>query len=151
MRAPYRRVVVAVDGSPHARRAVAFLARLRPVAPVTVVQVVEPVRPPSMALLPAGIRATLSHEARRLDAARRRHAEQQVEAAAERLGAAGWRGRTRVREGVPIEEILAAVDEANADLLVVGARGTGGVARMLLGSVAEGALKRCPVPTLVVG
>jgi len=35
-------------------------------------------------------------------------------------------------------------------LLVVGARGTGGVARLLLGSVAEGALTRCPAPVLIV-
>ncbi len=36
---------------------------------------------------------------------------------------------------------------AGADLLVVGARG---VRHLLLGSVADGALNRCPVPVLVV-
>jgi nucleotide-binding universal stress UspA family protein len=150
MSAPYRKVVIGVDGSANARRTVAFVARLQPAAAVTVVQVVEPVRPPSMALLPAGIRATLGQEAARMETARRRHAERQLAVAAQRLEQAGWRVRTQVRTGVPIDEILAAVDETNADLLAVGARGAGDVAKMLLGSVAEGALKRCSVPTLVV-
>ena len=44
----------------------------------------------------------------------------------------------------------AAVEAVQANLLVVGARGVGGVARLLLGSVAEGALNQCPVPVLVV-
>ena len=34
--------------------------------------------------------------------------------------------------------------------LVVGARSTGGLARLLLGSVAEGVLDRSPVPVLLV-
>ena len=37
-----------------------------------------------------------------------------------------------------------------ADLLVLGARGTGGLARLLLGSVADGALRLATVPVLVV-
>jgi nucleotide-binding universal stress UspA family protein len=73
-----------------------------------------------------------------------------VRAVARRLERAGWRVRTEVRAGVPIEEMLAAVDETGADLLALGARGVGGVTHILLGSVAEGALKRSPVPTLVV-
>ena len=61
-RAGLRRVVLAVDGSPHSRRAAAFAARLAPPSGgrVTVVSVVEPVRPPSMALLP---RSSCGHTA----------------------------------------------------------------------------------------
>jgi nucleotide-binding universal stress UspA family protein len=33
---------------------------------------------------------------------------------------------------------------------VIGARGVGGVERLLMGSVAEGALDRCPVTVVVV-
>jgi nucleotide-binding universal stress UspA family protein len=44
----------------------------------------------------------------------------------------------------------ASVAEARADLLVLGARGTGGLARVLLGSVADGALRLATVPVLVV-
>jgi len=58
--------------------------------------------------------------------------------------------RPLVRTGAPLAELLAAVGAARASLLVVGARGAGGVARLLLGSTAEGALARCPVPVLIV-
>jgi nucleotide-binding universal stress UspA family protein len=35
-------------------------------------------------------------------------------------------------------------------VLVLGARGVGGVERMVIGSVAEGAVTRAPVPVLIV-
>jgi nucleotide-binding universal stress UspA family protein len=150
MRGPFRRIVIGVDGSRNARRAAAFVARLRPAGRATVVQVVEDVRPPSLALMPAGVRAALLASAAELETARHRRAERETRAAAALLARAGWRVRTEVRSGVPIEGLLAAAKDAGADLVVVGARGTGGVARMLLGSVAEGILKRSGVPALVV-
>jgi nucleotide-binding universal stress UspA family protein len=52
--------------------------------------------------------------------------------------------------GVPLPEVLAAIRAARADTLVLGARGVGGVERLLLGSVAEGALSQAPVPVLLV-
>jgi nucleotide-binding universal stress UspA family protein len=55
-----------------------------------------------------------------------------------------------VRRGAPLPELLAAVATARADVLVVGARGASGVERLLLGSVAEGALARARLPVLVV-
>ena len=45
---------------------------------------------------------------------------------------------------------LAATKTARAQLLAVGARGHGRLERLLLGSVAEGALHRAPVSVLVV-
>jgi ATP-dependent RNA helicase DeaD len=47
-----------------------------------------------------------------------------------------------------LEELLDAAK--GADVLVVGARGVGGVERLLLGSVAERVVSRAPVPVLVV-
>jgi nucleotide-binding universal stress UspA family protein len=66
------------------------------------------------------------------------------------LKRAGWRARGIVREGVPLVALLREAAASRADLLVVGARGTGGLARLLLGSVAEGVLERSPVPVLLV-
>jgi nucleotide-binding universal stress UspA family protein len=62
----------------------------------------------------------------------------------------GWRAQASVRTGVPLGELLKAARAARADLLVLGARGTGGLARVLLGSVADGALRLSRVPVLVV-
>jgi nucleotide-binding universal stress UspA family protein len=52
--------------------------------------------------------------------------------------------------GVPLGELLAATHATRADVLVLGARGVGGLERLLLGSVAEGALSRSPVSVLIV-
>jgi nucleotide-binding universal stress UspA family protein len=43
-----------------------------------------------------------------------------------------------------------AVESMQAELLVLGATGRSGVPHLLLGSVAEGALGRSPVPVLLV-
>ena len=144
-----RAVVLAVDGSPHSRRAAAFAARLTPPAGglVTVVSVVESVRPPSMTFLPASIRGRLAGEAAELERARLEAGRRCAEAAVRTMEKGGWRAQASVRTGVPLAEILRAVKEARADLLVLGARGTGGLARVLLGSVADGALRRATVPS----
>jgi nucleotide-binding universal stress UspA family protein len=147
-----RTIVLAVDGSPHSRRAAAFAARLTPPAGgrATVVSVVEPVRSPSMALLPPSIRGRLAGAAAELERARLDAARRCAEAAVRTMEKGGWRAQASVRTGVPLAELLEAVKEARADLLVLGARGTGGLARVLLGSVAAGALRLASVPVLVV-
>jgi nucleotide-binding universal stress UspA family protein len=148
-----RSVVLAVDGSAHSRRAAAFLARLTPPADggrVTVVSVVEPVRPRSMVLLPASIRGRLAGEVADLERARLDAGRRQAESAVGALDKGGWGTKVSVRTGVPLAEILQAVKEARADLLVLGARGTSGLARVLLGSVADGALRLAPIPVLIV-
>jgi nucleotide-binding universal stress UspA family protein len=48
-----------------------------------------------------------------------------------------------------LRELIDTVHTSRAELLVVGARGTSGVRRLLLGSVAEGVLSWSPVPVLL--
>lgn len=56
-----------------------------------------------------------------------------------------------VREGrPPWSEIVAFAQEAGADLIVVGTHGLGGVAHLLLGSVAERVVRLSPVPVVTV-
>lgn len=117
---------------------------------MTVVRVVEPVRVPSMPLVPSPMRAQIAGQA---DAANRSlvaAARRQVEAATAALAQAGWRARGVVRSGVPLAELLAAVRAEGADVLALGARGAGAVTHFLLGSVAEAALKHAPVEVLIV-
>lgn len=55
-----------------------------------------------------------------------------------------------VRRGNPEHEILALRKEIDADLLVIGRYGRGGLKRGRLGSIATSAARHCPVPVLVV-
>jgi len=55
-----------------------------------------------------------------------------------------------MREGVARRLILEAAREHGADLIVMGSHGRGGVARLMLGSVAERVVRAAEVPVLVV-
>ena len=57
---------------------------------------------------------------------------------------------TKLLEGSPLSCITDYVKEVNADFVVLGSHGHGMVASLLLGSVAEGMVRKAVVPTLVV-
>lgn len=57
---------------------------------------------------------------------------------------------TRLAEGDPAYEIVAAAKETAADLIVMGSHGRTGLGRLLLGSVAEVVLRKAPCPVLTV-
>ena len=58
--------------------------------------------------------------------------------------------RVVVREGFPPEEILAEAETGSHDLLVMGTHGRTGLARVVMGSVAERVIRASPVPVLSV-
>jgi nucleotide-binding universal stress UspA family protein len=149
--APIRNIVLAFDGSQNSQRAVSLVARLSPAnnERVTVVGALELVAPTSRAPTVAGVRASVSRGLKRINTARAKAAMRALNGAAHELNRGGWRTRTRLRTGEPLRELMETVKTARAELLVVGARGTGGVRYLLLGSVAEGVLNRSPVPVLL--
>jgi nucleotide-binding universal stress UspA family protein len=73
-----------------------------------------------------------------------------MDSAAALLKSAGWATETDIRSGSALVGLSRAVRAHRGDLLVLGARETGGLTRALLGSVAEGALNNSPVPVLLV-
>lgn len=60
------------------------------------------------------------------------------------------RHRVEVRDGDPVDVLLAAVEDEQADLLVVGSRGVGGRPELALGSTSLHVLQAARVPVLVV-
>ncbi len=57
---------------------------------------------------------------------------------------------TRVEIGRAAETIAQIADPSSFDLVIMATRGLSGLEHVLLGSVAESVLRRCPVPMLTV-
>lgn len=57
---------------------------------------------------------------------------------------------TQLAEGSPLHAVLDYVKSSGADLVVLGSHGHGVVASLLLGSVAEGMVRKATVPTLII-
>jgi nucleotide-binding universal stress UspA family protein len=57
---------------------------------------------------------------------------------------------TVVRQGVPWEEVRAVAEEVDADMIIIGTHGRKGIARALLGSVAEKILRTSTRPVLTI-
>lgn len=146
-----RRIVIGVDGSQQAARTVELIARLA--VPrggrVSLVSVVDAMRAPSHALMPAGTRTAVRAEVDRINRQRMTGAEKTTARAAATLKRAGWRVNSTIGIGAPLQELLAAVTRGRADLLAIGATGVGGLERLMLGSVAEGAMTHSPVTVLL--
>lgn len=64
------------------------------------------------------------------------------------LGGVAW--SRRVEEGAPLQVISEAATKIDADLLVIGTHGRSGIAKVLLGSVAEETLRALDVDILAV-
>jgi len=144
-----RAIVVGIDGSKAARRALAFVGRLVPPrgGRVTLVTAVELLTPPARGRIPGA--ASIAREVRRQNTIRTRAAMKELNRAASGLRSIGWQPRTTLVHGEPLRDLLGVVAASRAQLLVVGARGTSGIRHLLLGSVAEGALNQSPVGVLI--
>ena len=84
-----------------------------------------------------------------MDAAEGR-AEAVLDAAVERAADAGREIVTDTVVGRPARAIVDYAADNDVDEIVVGSHGRDGVARVLLGSVAETVVRRAPVPVTVV-
>jgi len=70
--------------------------------------------------------------------------------AASTLEAAGVRADTTLTVGNPAEEIIAAGDEGDYDLIVMGSTGAGRAVRFLIGSVSDRVVRHANRPVMVV-
>jgi nucleotide-binding universal stress UspA family protein len=140
----FKKIVVALDGSHCAEQALEVALRLAETerAELGICSVVDPVMvmgttPPSPAL-----------DLMVADA--ERATNRRVTSAVEKARAKGVVASGELRRGLPASQILAYAREFGADAIVMGTHGRGGVRRLLMGSVAEAALREAPVPVIVV-
>jgi len=138
-------IIVGVDGSPDAHRALEWAmqeaaARRAPLTVITVHQVAASGWIVAPSFLPAD-ELTMEHA--------RQVAEEAVAKAAAQLGEP-WPVAVTIRmvTGLPAQELIEA--SRDADLLVVGSRGGGGFARLMLGSVGDQVARHAHCPVVVV-
>lgn len=77
-------------------------------------------------------------------------ARKRAKARLEEVAAAAPGATAELLEGSPLPSVLDFVKKTDADLVVLGTHGHGRMAALLLGSVAEGMVRKAVVPTLVV-
>jgi len=143
-------VIVGMDGSEDSFQALRFLLSL-PLARQTklrLLSVVEPIHYPTSA--PGALRGHLVRMLKEIESERRGQLENVLEKAAAELEGSITRVTRSTPTGNPADVIVAAATAHDADLVVVGARGLGGVTRLLLGSVSEKVLRYARCPVLIV-
>ena len=137
------RVLVAVDGSPWSDQAVKHVVEHHgdALAEVSVVSVLPIERADGVSSEEGLPRRQLLKE----------EIERHLGSACAALHKAGIACKSIVRFGDPAQEILRLAQEMECDLIVIGRRGRGRAAKLLLGSVSEKVAKEAGCPVTVVG
>lgn len=140
----FKKLIVPVDGSTPSTAAVSLALHLArdEGAAVTFVHVIEVAKLAAMTS-PSSIDPAFAIESAQLNG-KEILAEAAGEAAGTKVAVS-----TALVEGDTVPAILELAVQKKADLIVVGSHGRGGLSRALLGSVAEGLLRRSSIPVLV--
>jgi nucleotide-binding universal stress UspA family protein len=149
LRHDLKHVLLAIDGSPHAERAVRLMARL-PLPADTIVQVAQvvTVHQPYAVVAPEFLveyHAAMTAAEKQETAA----AQARAQAVCDYLRRHGKQAEPLVLHGDPADEILKAVGTSETDLVIAGARGVSLIEGLLVGSVADRLLKMAPCSVLL--
>jgi nucleotide-binding universal stress UspA family protein len=148
-------VLVCYDGSADADAAIDEVAGLMPGAETVVLTVWEPfvdvlIGVGATGMAPGPVSPPVAGP--EIDTANRKRAAETADAGTARAQAAGLRARPLITggpQGAPTA-ILEAAEELDADVIVVGTRGLGGVKSYLLGSISHSVLQHADRAVLVV-
>jgi nucleotide-binding universal stress UspA family protein len=137
----FEKILLASDGSPDARQALVYARdlALRDGAQVVVVHAFDPV--PSYLGDPWRDRVTERHISA---------GQEMADRAAQSLQESDVDVIVEVLEGPPADAILKVADIRECDLIIMGSRGHGTLASLLLGSVSHRVLGHARVPVMIV-
>ncbi|MGH7392400.1 MAG: universal stress protein [Candidatus Rokuibacteriota bacterium] len=140
----YKRVVVALDGSPLAEGILPFILAIAGPLDMEIVllRVVTPITP---SVIEGTRHVELEDVPGRLADAR-----EYLAALAADLATRGLRTSVAVRHGEPVAEILAAAREEGADLIAMTTHGRSGLGRVLFGSVAQAVVRDAQIPVFLM-
>ncbi len=139
-----KRILVPLDFSEHARKALLYAVKLGEQfgAAIDLVAVVEPVIYAEGMALPGGVSHVDQSTAAEAGEALRRIAGQEIPA--------DLKWRVMVRMGSAYAEIVETARDRKTDLLIVTTHGNSGLTHFLIGSTAEKIIRHAPCPVLVV-
>ncbi len=138
----FEKILVAVDGSEHALRAVqkaAELARAMQSKELHIVVVYDPI---PIYLGEPNMQIAIN--------TRKGEAEAILETAVKEVGDVPCALYNDLLEGSPAEAIIEAANARQTDLIVMGSRGLGRLAGLLLGSTSQKVVAHAPCPVLIV-
>lgn len=138
----FHNILVGVDGSPHAQRALGQAIDLAGRGRLTLLTAIPRPQPWVFTGLTAGPAAVLAAELEQESEQILRHACAQVPDEVPVT--------TILTPCAPQVALLKRIEEGLHDLVVVGSRGRGAVRSALLGSVSHDLLNRSPVPVLII-
>lgn len=139
-----RRLLVPMDGSPQAEQALEFALSVHEGDAVTVLHVIDPIE----ASYNPG--ATVPGYSEEWYEAQKQKAEELFEEAAATAADYDVAFESALEVGRPANVIVEYAEDHGMDQVVMGCHGRSGVARVLLGSVAEDVVRRSTVPVTVV-
>lgn len=146
-----QRVLVPIDGSPEAERALEYALDL----PEVTIALLTVINPFDLDPLTPGYQSPIGR------AGMPAYSGEGYEGAKAEINEVHEQLKTRVtgqnttltntiRVGHPVNQIIKHADENDIDHIVMGTHGRTGASRILSGSVAEGVVRRSPVPVTVV-
>ena len=157
-RAPFKKILVAIDGSDSSKRAAQVALGLAEGLKADMV-LLHAISPPtnyygSTIPTPSGVAAPpiSQHEIDAYYDYARRAAKGMVENIESQARRGGVKVKTDFPQGISsvVETIIDHAESEKADLVVVGTRGLGGFKKLLLGSVSSGVVSHASTPVLVV-
>jgi nucleotide-binding universal stress UspA family protein len=138
----FENILLAVDGSDHALHAASVASQLANTMKAQTLRVVVAYEP-----IPVHLGEPYMQEAIN---ARLNETDQILQKAIEALGTVSAEIHTELLEGDPAEVIIEVAKTRESNIIVMGSRGLGKLAGLLLGSTSQKVVSHAPCPVLIV-